>query len=90
MGTKTVTWAVKKYDDTFGWRLVMGYTDDHDHVMGIAKARCAMGQQVKIVRKTEILEDEEVSWDGKNEARDGAGSDQGVYGQDTGFDRGNL
>lgn len=68
MSETKVTWAVKKYDERFGWRLLIGYSDELDYVICFAKARRELGETVKVVRKTEEITDMEVDWDGIEES----------------------
>lgn len=76
MSETKVTWAVKKYDEWFGWHLLEGYSDDLDYVIRLARVRREMGDTVKVVRKTEEITDMEVDWDG-NEASAGGGDQPG-------------
>lgn len=59
-----VRYAVKKYDEQFGWRLLVGYSDDLDYVIRLARVRREMGDEIKIMRKTEEITEMEVDWDG--------------------------
>lgn len=66
-----VRYAMKKYDEQFGWRLLVGYSDDLDYVIRLARVRRELGETVKVVRKTEEITDMEVDWDGIEESAGG-------------------